>query len=423
MRCFKGNYSQHLEKKESEDQSLLRRYQNQLREIRRIEAIIAQQKRFNQARNYVTIASKQKQIDRLKADLRAPEAAAKTLGFSFSTPPPGGNDVLELHEVAKGFGSKKLFAHVNMLVQKGERIFLLGPNGCGKTTLMRIIMGQETADSGMVKLGANIIPAYYDQLQTKLKGSESILEHMTNCYPRLTQTRIRTMLGSFLFPGESVEKSINELSGGERARLELMKLILYPANFLLLDEPSNHLDIESREAVEEALLNYPGAMLVISHDRYLINRLADRIYLLTTEGLQEYLGNYDDYLEQLNKSGDQIQSPLSLDKNIDTVIAEKPAVAQEEEKATSAAEEYRRRKEEQAEARRIQKKQERLKLKIAELEEELETVSDQIDACAPEDYQLLMEFVADRDRLENEILDLMEEAEQLKALAQPKGID
>lgn len=310
-----------------------------------------------------------------------------------------------------------------MHVQKGERIFLLGPNGCGKTTLMRIIMGQETADSGMVKLGANIIPAYYDQLQTKLKGSESILEHMTNCYPRLTQTRIRTMLGSFLFPGESVEKSINELSGGERARLELMKLILYPANFLLLDEPSNHLDIESREAVEEALLNYPGAMLVISHDRYLINRLADRIYLLTTEGLQEYLGNYDDYLEQLNKSGDQIQSPLSLDKNIDTVIAEKPAVAQEEEKATSAAEEYRRRKEEQAEARRIQKKQERLKLKIAELEEELETVSDQIDACAPEDYQLLMEFVADRDRLENEILDLMEEAEQLKALAQPKGID
>ena len=423
LRCFKGNYSQHLEKKESEDQSLLRRYQNQLREIRRIEAIIAQQKRFNQARNYVTIASKQKQIDRLKADLRAPEAAAKTLGFSFSTPPPGGNDVLELHEVAKGFGSKKLFAHVNMHVQKGERIFLLGPNGCGKTTLMRIIMGQETADSGMVKLGANIIPAYYDQLQTKLKGSESILEHMTNCYPRLTQTRIRTMLVSFLFPGESVEKSINELSGGERARLELMKLILYPANFLLLDEPSNHLDIESREAVEEALLNYPGAMLVISHDRYLINRLADRIYLLTTEGLQEYLGNYDDYLEQLNKSGDQTQSPLSLNKNIDTVIAEKPAVAQEEEKATSAAEEYRRRKEEQAEARRIQKKQERLKLKIAELEEELETVSDQIDACAPEDYQLLMEFVADRDRLENEILDLMEEAEQLKALAQPKGID
>ena len=139
------------------------------------------------------------------------------------------------------------------------------------------------------------------------------------------------MLGSFLFPGESVEKSINELSGGERARLELMKLILYPANFLLLDEPSNHLDIESREAVEEALLNYPGAMLVISHDRYLINRLADRIYLLTTEGLQEYLGNYDDYLEQLNKSGDQTQSPLSLNKNIDTVIAEKPAVAQEEE--------------------------------------------------------------------------------------------
>ena len=139
------------------------------------------------------------------------------------------------------------------------------------------------------------------------------------------------MLVASFSPAESVEKSINELSGGERARLELMKQ-LYPANFFASDEPSNHLDIESREAVEEALLNYPGAMLVISHDRYLINRLADRIYLLTTEGLQEYLGNYDDYLEQLNKSGDQIQSPLSLDKNIDTVIAEKPAVAQKRRK-------------------------------------------------------------------------------------------
>ena len=415
LRCFKGNYSQHLEKKENEDASLRRHYQNQLREIRRIEAIIAQQKRFNQAHNYVTIASKQKQIDRLKAELVAPEAAQRTLGFSFSTPPPGGNDVMELHELAKGFGAKKLFAHLNMHVQKGERIFLLGPNGCGKTTLMRIIMGQEAADSGLVKLGVNIIPAYYDQLQTKLKGTESILEHMTNCYPRLTQTRLRTMLGSFLFTGESVEKSINDLSGGERARLELMKLILYPANFLLLDEPSNHLDIESREAVEEALLNYPGAMLVVSHDRYLINRLADRIYLLTPDGLQEYLGNYDDYLEQLNKGADPAADQTTPDAAVaDAAAAEQIALA--EDKPSSAADEYRRRKEEQAEARRIQKKQERLKLKIAQLEDELETISDQIDACAPEDYQLLMEFVADRERLENEILDLMEEAEQLKAL-------
>lgn len=406
LRCFKGNYSQHLEKKESEDAAQLRRYQNQLREIRRIEAIIAQQKRFNQARNYITIASKQKQIERIKAELQPPEAAARTLGFSFSAPPPGGNDVLELHQVAKSFGGKRLFADVSMHVQKGERIFLLGPNGCGKTTLMRIIMGQEAADSGLVKLGANIIPAYYDQLQTRLKGPESILEHLTNCYPRLTQTQLRTMLGSFLFPGESVEKSINDLSGGERARLELMKLILYPANLLLLDEPSNHLDIASREAVEEALLAYPGAMLVVSHDRYLINRLADRLYLLTPQGLEEYLGNYDDYLEQVNQGA----SPPA-----ETPPPEPAAEPEPEPPVSSAAQEYRRRKEVQAEARRIEKKRERLKQSIAQLEEELETVNDQIDACAPEDYLLLAEFVAERDRLENEILELMEESEQLSA--------
>ncbi len=407
MRCFSGNYSAHLLKKDSEDETLRRHYQNQLREIRRIEGIIVQQRRFNQERNYVTIASKQKQIERMKSGLIAPERDARALTFAFETPPPGGNDVLVLHQLSKAFGKKKLFAHLDMEIHRGERIFLLGGNGIGKTTLMKIIMGWETADSGLVKLGVNIKPAYYDQIQSHIRGSESTLTHMTNCYPRLTQTKLRTLLGSFLFPGDSVEKSIDSLSGGEKARLELLKLMIYPANFLLLDEPSNHLDIDSREAVENALLDYPGAMLVISHDRYLINRLADRIYCLGEQGLTESIGNYDDYLEMLQKG--QVKMPAAFAEPKDKALAA-------EADAGAAAVEYKRRKEEQAEIRRIAKKKTHLKEEIAKLEKEIDVLDEQLDACAAEDYLLLAEFVAQKEQLENEMLKLMEDLEELKNL-------
>jgi len=409
IRCFGGNYSAHLEMKESEDESRLRQYQNQQREIRRIEGIVAQQKRFNQARNYVTIASKQKQIERLKADLVQPKQDEKTLAFHFTAPPPGGNDVLEVHGVAKRFGPKKLFSHANLKIQKGEKIFLLGMNGCGKTTLLRIIMNQETPDQGTVRFGANIIPVYYDQIQSRLKGTENLLAHLTNSFPRLTQTRLRTLLGSFLFPGESVEKSIDALSGGEKARLELLKLIMEPANLLLLDEPTNHLDIASREAVEKALISYPGAMLVVSHDRYLINRLADRIYYMSGDGLTECLGNYDDYLEMIDKgtaktTPDQVRPDMETDQ-FPPVVSDDSGV------------EYRRRKEEKAQFRRVEKKRARLKEEIRNLEGQIDMLDDQIDACAAADYQILMEFSSQKEILEEQLLCLLEQMEILRQKA------
>ena len=408
LRAFPGNYSRHLELKATQEEALRRRYQNQLREVRRIEGIIAQQKKFNQERNYVTIASKQKQLERIKADMVKPEAAERTLGFHFEPPPPGGNDVPPPPPVAKSFGGKKLFDHVDLRISRGERIFLLGKNGCGKSTLMKIIMGELQADKGMVRLGANVIPAYYDQIQSRLKGSESVLEHMTNAYPRMTQTRIRTMLGSFLFPGDEVEKSVNDLSGGERARLELLQLLMRPANLLLLDEPSNHLDIASREAVEEALFAYPGSMLVVSHDRYLVNRLADRIYYMDEHGLAESLGNYDDYLARRERG-----FGLKLPSAEETPAAEEqPAEAAPAE--PDGAAEYRRRKEIQAGQRRIRKKKDRLRQEIVGLEQELDGISEQIDACAPGDYQLLMEFTEEKDRLEEKMLLLMEELEAVE---------
>jgi ATP-binding cassette, subfamily F, member 3 len=418
LRCFPGNYSAHLLLKESEDEAARRIYQNRMREIRRIEGIIEQQKRFNQARNYLTIASKQKQISRLKAGLVAPQPDEKTLAFRFSVPPAGGNDVLELVRVAKGFDGRPLFANASMHLSKGEKVFLLGPNGCGKTTLMRIICGELAADTGAVRLGVNIFPRYYDQIQNGLRGSESVLRHMTDCYPRLTQTRIHTVLGSFLFSGESVEKILDALSGGEKARLELLKLMLEPANLLLLDEPTNHLDIASREAVENALLDYPGTVLAISHDRYLINRLADRIYYLSSEGLAETLGNYDDYLLQLQQGqlpqgGGQPAVPQSTPgPRAKTQLIPPPGDTAPEQAV--AGQEYRRRKEEQAESRRLAKKRQRLWQEMWQLEAEIDLLQEQIDACAPEDYQLMLEFFSKKEQVEEQLLANITEQESLR---------
>jgi len=395
LACYQGNYTAHLEKRESEEEAVRRRYLNQQREIRRIQGVIEQQKRFNQARNYITIASKQKQIRRLQAELTAPEQADRTLHFRFNVPPPGGNDVLELHGVAKSFGGKTIFENAGLLIRKGERVFLLGENGCGKSTLCKIIMGREQPDQGMVRPGINIHIAYYDQLHDQLNGTESILRHFTDAYPRLTQTETRTMLGSFLFSGEAVDKAIRDLSGGEKARLTLMELMLAPANFLLLDEPTNHLDIDSCEALETALLQYPGTMLIISHDRYLVNRLADRIYYMTPHGLTESLGNYDDWLAR--------QAPAIVAANREDQGAEN---------GPSGAGDYRRRKEQQAEQRREQKLRERRQAELARLEAELDGVEAGLnDPRNASDYQRLMALQRQKEELEEAMLALLEQLE------------
>ena len=405
LHCYRGNYSAHLRQRDTDEESLRRRYENQMREIKRIQGVIEQQRRFNQERNYVTIASKQKQIQRLQAELVVPENKERTLRFHFNVPPPGGNDVLELHQVRKRFDGREIFHGVDLRLSKGERVFLLGPNGCGKSTLMKMIAGQLQPDSGMVRLGVNIHTAYYDQLQDRLTGSQTILGYFTNRYPRLTQTEIRTMLGSFLFSGDAVEKTLSTLSGGEKARLTLMELLLAPANLLLLDEPTNHLDISSMEAVEQALLEYPGTILAVSHDRYLINKLADRIYTMRTDGLTESLGNYDDYLERQAADGAEPGERTQSGKT--QLEPDKPL-------ETKGSAEYRRRKEEQAAARREQKRLEKLEQDIARLERELDATTAQLNA--PElaaDYQRLMELAAAQQRLETELLARMEEWDAL----------
>ncbi len=295
---YKGNYTRYLALKEEKRLAMQRVYESTKREIKRIEGIIEQQRRWNQERNYVTIASKQKSIDRLEATLEKPEDDPDPIRFQFHASRRSGDDVLTAKGLSLAFGPQPLFEDVDIEIKRGEKIFLIGPNGCGKTSLFKILLGQYHPDAGEVRLGVGVDLGYYEQSQLSLNDNKTVIDEIWDLHPQMTQTEIRSALAIFLFRGEDVFKPVGALSGGERARVLLLKLMLSRSNFLLLDEPTNHLDIGSCEALEEALSGYDGTLFVVSHDRYLINRLADKVYALTPQGAELFLGNYDSYLEK-----------------------------------------------------------------------------------------------------------------------------
>ena len=302
---YTGSYSEFVKKKESVNESLKNKYEHDLKEIKRIEGIVEQQKRWGQAHNFITAASKQKEADRIKERLVVPESELETMRMHFEPRCESGNDVLICKNLAKSFDNKQLFKNVDIHIRKGERVFIIGGNGCGKTTLFRILMGKTPMNSGEYDYGANVEIGYFDQMQQNLDLSKTALDEVWDTFPNMTQTEVRSALASFLFKGDEVFKPLSKMSGGERARVSLLKLMLKGSNFLLLDEPTNHLDASSREELEKTLLDYSGTMLIVSHDRYFINKIADRILLLTNNGVKEYLGNYDYYLERTTaeKSG------------------------------------------------------------------------------------------------------------------------
>lgn len=295
VKQYAGNYSAFFQKREQQQKEEARHFQNAQKEIQRMENMITQLRRWNREKSIRTAESKEKQLAKLRQNVHAPAPTAATLGFSLSVAQSSGQDVLMAEGLSKAY-NKPLFSHVSLHIRKGERVFLLGPNGCGKTTLFRILMKKVQPDSGLVQYGANVRPGYYDQTQSGLDPRRTALEEIQNAYPQLDNTQARGALASFLFRGDDVFKPISALSGGEKARIELLKLMLSESNFLLLDEPTNHLDAESREAFESALQGYEGTMFVITHDRYLANRLATRILVFTPQGLKESIGNYDAYL-------------------------------------------------------------------------------------------------------------------------------
>ena len=299
---FSGNYSQSMEKKMDEREFAMRKYQNTMREIKRIEGIIVQQRRWNQARNFVTIASKEKQIERIKSTLVKPDDAPQAIHFHLKADALTANEVIVCKDLSKQFGGREIFRNLNLMIRRDEKVCLLGANGCGKTTLLKILTNKIEPDSGSYKLGSNVHVGYYEQGTVRPNDPRTMLESLNASFPRYDTKQLRNMLGSFLFRGDDVFKHMSDLSGGEYARIQLLKLMLNGSNVLFLDEPTNHLDIPSCEALEGALSDYGGTMLIVTHHRYLANRIADRIIIMDEDGMREFEGDWDAYKEFLAES-------------------------------------------------------------------------------------------------------------------------
>ncbi len=296
---YAGNYSAYMEKRAARFESRMRAWEQQQEEIARQEAVIARLRSFNREKSIKRAESRVKALERIeRLDKPTDE---KQIRFSFGVNRKTGEDVLEVRDYAKSFGDRVLFEHADLKMFSGDRVALIGPNGIGKTTFLRCLMGRETPDSGTVRWGANIDLGYYDQMQQDLHGDKTVLREVWDDFVRLSQTEVRSALGLFLFTGEDVFMQVSSLSGGEKGRLALVKMMLKRDNVLLMDEPTNHLDADSREVLEDALEDFPGTILAVSHDRYFINRFADHVAVLDRDGITVYRGNYDDYVRELER--------------------------------------------------------------------------------------------------------------------------
>lgn len=340
LNVYSGNYTQSMEKKMDEREFAIRKYKNALREIKRIEGIIEQQRRWNQARNFVTIASKEKQIERIKSALVKPEEAPNAIHFHLRADALTANDVVVCRGLSKSYGGKTLFKSLDLLVKKDERVCLLGANGCGKTTLLKILTNRVEPDAGSYKLGSNVHVGYYEQSTTRPGDSRTVLDSLHASFPRYDLQVFRNLLGSFLFRGDDVYKRVSELSGGEYARIQLLRLMLSGSNVLFLDEPTNHLDIPSCEALEDALNEYGGTMLIVTHDRYLANRIADRIILMDGDGVRAFEGDWDAYKEFLAESSAPPEKEAPAVKNAYTLAKERKSAINRAKSAMERAEKH-----------------------------------------------------------------------------------
>lgn len=393
---YEGNYSTFIKKKEHEQEAIRNKYQNDMREIKRVEGIIEQQKRWNREKNLVTARSKQHQVDKIKEQLVTPDSELETLSFALEPKRESGQDVLMCYDLEKSFDGKKIFSNLSMHIKKGERVFVIGPNGCGKSTLFKLLTSQHEPDEGAIRFGAKVDLSYFDQMQNDLDLSKSALDEVYDEYPSMDLTQVRTALGSFMFKGDDVFKQLSRMSGGERARVSLLKLMLKQGNLLLLDEPTNHLDTSSREALEKTLLNYGGTMLIISHDRYFINKLATRILYMNEDGFTEYLGNYDDYLFRIQNTECE---------NVESFI-----VAESKPKLND----YQLQKQLQSEMRKRKTQLTKCENRIAELEEEIESLHTQMNnESVMSDYEKLSEITALLESNQAELDELYEKWEEL----------
>ena len=406
---FSGNYSAYSDKKAMLRDAKIRAYLNQQQEIRHQEAVIAKLKSFNREKSIRRAESREKMLDKIER-VEKPVDIDDSMDIRLEPDVISGNDVLTVRELSKSFDAQPLFSHVDFDIRRGERVAIIGNNGTGKTTLLKIINGLLEADSGEIRLGSKVHIGYYDQEHQVLHMDKTLFEEIQDTYPDMNNTQIRNTLASFLFTGDDVFKLIRDLSGGERGRVSLAKLMLSDANFLLLDEPTNHLDITSKEILESALCRYTGTVLYVSHDRYFINRTATRILDLTSQSLINYIGNYDYYLEKK----DDVEAAFAARNAAGQTPAGTPDRDFESSSASGIPLDWKAQKEEQA---RIRKRQNELK-KTEDSIHALETRDSEIDGLLSQeevytDVDRLMELNREKEEIARQLEELYGRWEEL----------
>ena len=399
---FQGNYSQYAEKKKAQRDAQMKQYLNQQQEIAHQEEVITKLRSFNREKSIKRAESREKMLSKMEL-VDKPVMLNSQMRLSLEPEILSGNDVLTIEGLTKSFGEKHLFRNLNLSIKRGEVVGLLGANGTGKTTLLKIINRHLRADSGRIQYGAKVTIGYYDQEQHVLNDENTIFDEISNAYPKLTNTRIRNVLAAFLFTGDRVFQQIGTLSGGEKGRVSLAKLMLSNANFLILDDPTNHLDIQSREILEDAINQYEGTVFYVSHDRYFINRTATRILDLSPEGIVNYKGNYTYYLEQ-KEAGNVAADSES--------VTTAPVASQND--TTSSREDWKKSREEAARQRKRANDLKKTENEISRLEEENDTIKEAMNL--PEntsDAGKLMELSLQYEKNEQLLLELYDRWEEL----------
>ena len=382
LNIYEGNYSFYAVERKKRREAELRKYEKQQKEINRQEEMIRRFRQRGTEKLAKRAASREKRLAAMEI-VDKPTGQAGKMKLSFKADFQSGRDVLLAEDLSKsfGYGSKRvdLFQNVNLDIKRGERVCIVGANGIGKTTLLRMLMGELSCNTGRIKIGHNVQFGYYDQGQQLLNGANTVIGEMQDAYRLYSDSEMRNILGRFLFRGEEVFLTVGSLSGGEKARLSLLKLMLSGANVLVLDEPTNHLDIESKEVFEEALLDFPGTCIIVSHDRYFLNRVPTRIIELTSDGIENYLGTYDYYVE---KKQQQISSGKKYLEEMSSKSQEENGQATEEQPEMSSAERRRLQKEKEAEELRLRRHREALESEIQALETEISELENRL--CMPE---------------------------------------
>ncbi|MCI0768035.1 ABC-F family ATP-binding cassette domain-containing protein [Bacillus sp. TL12] len=398
-RRYVGNYSKYLDLKAALYEQEMKRYEKQQEEIAKLEDFV--QKNIARASTTKRAQSRQKQLDRMEL-LTRPLGDSKSASFHFDIEKQSGNDVLQVKDVSIGYDKEPIIEHVNMRLTRGDSVALVGPNGIGKSTLLKSIVNKLNTLSGEVSFGSNVSIGYYDQEQANLTSSKRVLNELWDDYPLEPEKEIRTILGNFLFTGDDVLKPVSSLSGGQKARLALAKLMMQKSNLLILDEPTNHLDLNSKEILENALIDYPGTLLFVSHDRYFINRVTTTVVELSTAGAQEYLGDYDYYIEKKNEMIERAE----FEKQEEDAPVQK-TIAQEK---LNYLEEKERKKQERQRARKI----EEIEQNIVTLEEEIAKLEEEL--CLPEvyaDYERASEITTAKQTKQEQLEKFMAEWEEL----------